>query len=386
MKLSVVVPTLNSGKIALERMIKSFIEQDYSDKELVIIDGGSSDDSLEAIKEYEKSIAFWVSEPDGGPHHAFLKGLTKATGDYAAFLGGTDWLGKGALTAVADEWERTDADVLYGGINTMHQDGTVTEWYPTKIKLEGVYYADAIGTPGTFVRRPDMLRVWESAEELKYGDDSYLWAKLYREGKRFAYVDCGFCLATFSYGGVSTTNLYQSAIWERKGLIKAIEGSEDLRLRYLSEIERTYARRLYLLYQKLLGEKEYVNVMRKVLPSDREFILFGVGQFGEDCMVELERLHLKVSYCVDNDSDKWGKRFHNLEIKNPDRLREENGAAIIVTSFPYEEEMIKQLKQMNFSNDNCILSFRSFPKYLYDYLGEEIFNNTGNIDAIDIIG
>ena len=113
MKISVVVPILNPGKRGITRMIKSFIEHDYHDKELIIIDGGSTDGTLEVIKRFEKYIAYWISEPDGSVYEAFNKGIRKATGDFISFCGGTDFYQFDAFQVAADAYAKNGGDVLY---------------------------------------------------------------------------------------------------------------------------------------------------------------------------------------------------------------------------------------------------------------------------------
>jgi len=89
-KVSVVVATYNSGK-EIEKTIKSFIGQDYINKELIIVDGGSNDETVEILKKYEKHIAYWISEPDKGISDAFNKGIKAAKGDYLYFIGAGDY-------------------------------------------------------------------------------------------------------------------------------------------------------------------------------------------------------------------------------------------------------------------------------------------------------
>jgi glycosyltransferase involved in cell wall biosynthesis len=89
MKLSIITVNYNDA-IGLERTIKSVISQTYHDFEFIIIDGGSTDESVEVIKKYEEHIDYWVSEHDGGIYCGMNKGLHQAQGEYVNFMNGGD--------------------------------------------------------------------------------------------------------------------------------------------------------------------------------------------------------------------------------------------------------------------------------------------------------
>src|SRR5580704_19383513 len=99
-KFSVVVPSFNQAKY-IELTLRSIIDQDYPDLELIVIDGGSKDESPEIIRRYEKHIKFWCSEPDGGQTQGIIKGMAHATGDILCFLNSDDLFEPNALKEVA---------------------------------------------------------------------------------------------------------------------------------------------------------------------------------------------------------------------------------------------------------------------------------------------
>ena len=85
MKLSIITVNYNDAS-GLERTIKSVISQTFRDYEFIIIDGGSSDGSVDVIKKYERYIDYWISEPDGGIYPGMNKGLRQAKGEYVNLL------------------------------------------------------------------------------------------------------------------------------------------------------------------------------------------------------------------------------------------------------------------------------------------------------------
>lgn len=98
LKLSIVTPSFNQGRF-LEETILSVLNQGFEPLEYIIIDGGSSDHSVEIIKRYEKHLAYWVSERDRGQVHAINKGLEKVTGDVFGFINSDDVYLPGAFRA-----------------------------------------------------------------------------------------------------------------------------------------------------------------------------------------------------------------------------------------------------------------------------------------------
>lgn len=89
MKLSIITVNYNDA-VGLERTIKSVLSQTFHDYEFIIIDGGSTDDSVNVIKKYESHIHYWVSERDGGIYPGMNKGLRQAKGEYVNFMNGGD--------------------------------------------------------------------------------------------------------------------------------------------------------------------------------------------------------------------------------------------------------------------------------------------------------
>lgn len=100
MKISIIMPSFNQAAY-IDEAINSVLSQDYPDKELIVIDGGSTDGSVEVIQKYSQQLAYWVSEPDTGQSDAINKGFRKATGQLLTWSNSDDILLPGTLSLVS---------------------------------------------------------------------------------------------------------------------------------------------------------------------------------------------------------------------------------------------------------------------------------------------
>lgn len=122
-KISIITPSFNQGKY-LEKTILSVLDQNYTNLEYIIIDGGSTDNSLEIIKKYSKHIVYWVSEKDDGQTQAINKGFKLATGDLISWMNSDDVYLKNSFKSIADKYNRyPDVDVFYADKININERG-----------------------------------------------------------------------------------------------------------------------------------------------------------------------------------------------------------------------------------------------------------------------
>jgi len=112
-RITVVTPSFNQAEF-IEETIRSVLLQGYPNLEYIVIDGGSTDGSVEVIEKYSPWLTYWCSEPDRGQSHAINKGFERATGEILGWINSDDILYSGALQAAAEGL--SDADLFLGGM------------------------------------------------------------------------------------------------------------------------------------------------------------------------------------------------------------------------------------------------------------------------------
>ncbi len=158
-KISVVTPSYNQGQF-LEWTILSVLNQNYPNLEYIIMDGGSTDSSVGIIKKYEKYLAYWISEKDGGQSDAIRKGFARCTGQVLAYLNSDDIYLPGALFLVGGAFrKKPHSDVLYGNLYHVDEGGQIigerrlTPYIPFLSKLGLLYGGFGIYQEPTFWTR-----------------------------------------------------------------------------------------------------------------------------------------------------------------------------------------------------------------------------------------
>lgn len=212
-RISVVTPSFNQGPF-LERTILSVLDQHYPNLEYIIIDGGSTDNSPEIIRRYEKHLAFWVSEPDRGQSHAINKGFARATGELLAWLNSDDYYLPNALHSVADAMLTTsDAQVFVGSADWLTLDGAVRRRKapPPEITLDSLYNwmrgTDFL-QPSCFFRDTAWRQAGPLDEETHITFDLDLWFRMITRGSIFKVLDVPLSVALLHPSAKTTAYSY----------------------------------------------------------------------------------------------------------------------------------------------------------------------------------
>lgn len=173
---SVITPTLNSGN-RLKRCLESVRKQSYRSVEHIVIDGGSTDGSVNLFREAGNTR--WISEPDTGQAHAINKGFRLSTGDILLWLNADDVLCENAIETAVRAFERSGAGWVYGDSFLYGASKGWTWRAPRRLKLRHFKLGSPIPQPSVFVTREALDRVGELPEDLHLLMDYFLWLKLF---------------------------------------------------------------------------------------------------------------------------------------------------------------------------------------------------------------
>lgn len=171
-RITIVTPSYNQGRF-IEETIRSVLLQGYPNLEYIIIDGGSTDDSVEIIKKYEPWLTYWVSEPDKGQSHAINKGFQKASGEIYAFINSDDYYLPEAFGHVANAFNES-VGMLVGVSMQVGLDGVLKgERKAPSLAFEDVadWQTNWFRQPACFFSKTAFEKVGGIDEDLEYALD-----------------------------------------------------------------------------------------------------------------------------------------------------------------------------------------------------------------------
>jgi len=179
---SIVTPSYNQGRF-LRRTIDSVLSQDYPHVEYFVIDGGSTDESVDILKNFGDRF-FWHSQRDRGQSDAINQGLRRARGAILAYLNSDDVLLPGAIARVVEHFANNqDWDLLYGNAYHMDEHDRLLGEYPTApYDFERLLQSCCICQPATFWRRRITERVGLFDDALHFAMDYEYWMRIDRAG------------------------------------------------------------------------------------------------------------------------------------------------------------------------------------------------------------
>ncbi len=345
---SIVTVTLNACE-ALEDTINSVIHQKYSGIQFIVIDGGSTDGTIDIIKRYSNHIDYWVSEPDEGIYDAMNKGIKKASGKWLYFLNSGDTLCNNVLLNIEECLDDDGIDVLYGDVYVV--DGERKE-RRFALPLERLFWGISFCHQAAFIRNSDRIKY---DTDYRIAADYKLIFEKYLNGEKLRYIP--YPIANYSLDGISG-DYYKTGI-------ETIEVASEL-LTKSGITDPYYKRILSHQYIQLENRKQLENgenyrcikeFMDDTLSSDKSLVLFGTGDVTGRFESFMGWGQYDVKFFVDNNKNKQGKELMGRTIREVVSLTREKQITVIIMSEQYNDEMMEDIRRLELHESVEVLDY-----------------------------
>lgn len=364
-KVSIITVCLNSEK-TIEQTIQSVLNQTYRNIEYIIVDGQSTDKTLEIINKYQSQIAMCVSEQDKGLYDAMNKGISMATGDIIGIINSDDWYAPDAVKNVVQTFSKGEIDVVYGIMEIVHSDGHISK--TQNGPLEQMLYRMVIPHPTAFVRKEIYQEVGKFDLQYRVVADYDLFLRIYLHNCKIRQIPN--VLAYFRNGGLSTVNAVACAD-EIRTVARYYAGQRD-DVETLEKIERYYQTRIknaqtlekidWILKNK---KGAAASVIRKCMDENVTVAIFGAGSVGLECFQFLKEMNVTVKCFLDNDKSKYGTMFMEKPIQRCMR-RGSGNPYIIIAVMNYQEEIMSQLEEMGYQQNKDFCLYYDIVKNIFE--------------------
>ena len=197
MKLSVITINRNNAN-GLNKTIESVLSQSYPNIEYIVIDGASSDSSVDIIRQHQDSLSYWISEPDKGVYNAMNKGICKATGDYIIFMNSGDvFADKYVVEKVSQSL--VDVDIVSGYVK-VNGESRINIYPPEQLTFRFLY-SQNIPHQAEFIKRELFDKYGKYSEDLKILSDYEFNIKMSLQDCSYKILD--MCVSSVEAGGIS---------------------------------------------------------------------------------------------------------------------------------------------------------------------------------------
>lgn len=358
MKISVITVVYN-GEKTIERTIQSVIEQKNVDIEYIIVDGSSTDRTMEYVRKYTSHIAEIVSEPDRGIYDAMNKGSRLATGDIIAFLNSDDWYEKDTLQNVIARFENSEMDILCA-------DARVISEYGNRIRRAELDKRTVFRRLPTSHQAIFTTRKW--FEKIGEFDTNYIVSADFEWMTRSIMNSCKTELlhqvvVNFLSGGFSAK--YSELCYQE---IKRIA------FQYYSGTFLESEMKKYYMYEDFIrtneacmwqGMESFERKIKERVPLTKSVYIFGIGKVGVECFKMLRKSGYSIAGFVDNHPPKGQKEFMGKIIQSIENL-EPGSDYIIIASTKYENDIMLQVEGYGFQKKRDFDLYTELKDCLFD--------------------
>ena len=270
-KISIVTPSYNQGQY-IEANIRSVLLQNYPNLEYIVMDGGSSDNTIEILEKYESWISYWISEPDDGQSNAINKGMHRSEGDILYWLNSDDLLKPGALRIVAQKLRLDEAAWLIGAAEVTNSRGKKKYIKHLTDNLTKNTFShwnlDWIPQQSTFWNRKIFEKCGPVDETLHYAMDVDFLYRLFSIANPVVCSDILACYRIHNHAktqDMGDESIHETAQWIVQNLLLAPDCSHDDIIEYVSRTIVLHKKINRVRHHLVLGRiisfwKKYINI------------------------------------------------------------------------------------------------------------------------------
>ena len=197
-----IITVVYNGEKYLEQTIQSVINQTYKNIEYIVIDGGSTDGTLDIIKKYEEHISYWVSESDKGLYDAMNKGIGVAKGELIGMINSDDWYELEAVEIMAEAYKNNPTkSIFHADRYDIDDDGnkTVKKFHPSAFKFK--YYGMTYNHPSMFITKKEYQIHKYNTELRSLSDNQFVLEAFLRDNTTLYYINKA--LVNYRLDGIS---------------------------------------------------------------------------------------------------------------------------------------------------------------------------------------
>ncbi|MBO6281137.1 MAG: glycosyltransferase [Alphaproteobacteria bacterium] len=212
-------------KDEIERTCESIVNQTWQDFEWIVVDGGSTDGTVDILKRYQDRMSVFISEKDKGVYNAMNKGIKRACGKWLHFLNGGDCYTDNSILEKVFADKKYDADVLYGDMNLMRKNKFLRRVTFTDAVDKSFFYKNYIAHPSSFIKRELFDKYGLYNENYRIVSDWEKWVIFSGHGVIFQHIDR--IISDFDDGGISGTN-FELSRKERNDVISTYYSDKEI--------------------------------------------------------------------------------------------------------------------------------------------------------------
>jgi len=339
-KVTIVTVTYNAEQY-LEQTIKSVIEQDYPNIEYIIIDGGSTDKTVDIIKKYEKHLTYWISEPDSGIYDAMNKGIDAATGEWIQFLNAGDTLCSTTTIKKVSKFLIKENDLVHGLMWRNKPSRELKAPLPINERHNG-----------SFIWHPTLFTKTYIMKQNKF-DSSFKIAGDYN-----FFLKCVDLKYTIKFIEIAIVDYLENGVSQSNNLHSFIEVL-FAQTKYLNVDKICSSKIFQLLFSQYLPNKNLLfntslnqfNQEVNVVLLNKKFILYGFGHAGQ---LVYEKHKNQILFVVDINYKELNEN-HNMNIVSLEELKENTEEYIFISVMGREDEISSILiDEYNFNSKNIL--------------------------------